>query len=47
MYLKFSEESKNKECKMLKEKYDLKKGVAIESLNRFKLFSNICVEKVY
>ena len=39
---KFSDESKNDECKMLKDKFDLKKGPAIESLNRFKWGKDIC-----
>ena len=37
-----NQESKIKECDKLKKDYDLKKGPAIESLNRFKWGKNIC-----
>ena len=43
-YMSYSQDQKIAECNMLKEKFDLKKGPANESLNRFKWAKDICEE---
>ena len=43
-YRSFSEDQKRTECNQLKKQFDLKKGPASESLNRFKWAKDICEE---
>jgi hypothetical protein len=43
-YENYSEERKKMECDMLKEKFDVQKGPANESLNRFTWAKDICEE---
>ena len=43
-YMSYSQDQKIAECNKLKEQFDLKKGPANESLNRFKWAKDICEE---